>query len=175
MLARDDAALEADNPFDPMLLRLEEEDSTDPDDAATCRTADTEQQSIQGGGQSEQSQQVLTAVACTAAGVKPCAPEGPASAPGMPSDSAHELHAGAGSAALSSRLSSCLSGSVFSLMRASSGHRGRHCSLAEIDAQLEAMQAEREVAAQLQAGRTGGLIGPVGLSVCPCRRAVLEV
>lgn len=164
MLALDDAALEADNPFDPMLLRLETEDnSTDPDDAATCRTADTEQQSIQGRAQSEQSRQVLlTAVACTAAGV-----QGPMSAPGMPSDSAWDLRAGAGSAALSSRLSSCLSGTVFSLMRASSGHKGRRCSLAEIDAQLEAMQAEREVAAQLQAGRTGGLglVPSVHLSV----------
>lgn len=157
MLARDDAALEADNPFDPMLLCLEEAEdcALEPDGTSTCRTSDTDQQSCRdGGGQSEESQQpLLTAASCAAAGVQ----EDPGSTPGMPSSSAQELHAGStGSvSALTSRLSSCLSGSVFSLMRASSGTRGRRCSLAEIDAQLEAMQAEREVAVQLQAGRAG--------------------
>ena len=83
-------------------------------------------------------------------------------------DPVPEAEAAVGASLPVSRLSSGLM-SVFSLMRLSSGTGARRHSLAEIDAQLQAMQAERELAQQLKAGQPGDIsVLTCGLHTAHC-------
>jgi hypothetical protein len=152
VLSRDDSAIEADNPFDPMLLCLDDLDAS-----STCAAAldqhdsrfDTPREQLVCSGCPK------PAITSAAAQQPPCSAGGAAGAGRHAEGSgAAGDQAALGAAGESvSRLSSYLSGSVYSLMRPSSGRMGRRCSLAEIDAQLEALQDEREAAQAEQAGR----------------------
>lgn len=155
VLSRDDSALEADDPFDPLLLNLDDlqDDSTyaaatdQQDNQLGCRPSASHKPSGSSTGPTAAAEGdsvsadagVLTSMRTASYG----------------SVGAEGFFTPRGFSEGVSRLGSCLSGSVFSLMRPSSGRRGRRCSLAEIDAQLEAMQAERDLAQQLKEGQAG--------------------
>jgi hypothetical protein len=163
VLSRDDAALEADNPFDPALLNLDElEDSaypTGPDQlgmGSARPSACSETLPASSGAASAQhstgSEQALADAGPTS-GVIEGGAEGPAAA----QVGSEPRASGSDSSGCVSRLGSCLSGSVWDLMRPSTALKGRRLSLVEIDAQLEALQAEKELAQQLKAGQPGEL------------------
>lgn len=157
MLSRDDAALEADNPFDPTLLNLDElEDSAWPTGldqqgiASTQFSAGTDTLPVTSGAASARDSTggaQATADAATSCEGDPQG-AGPVPAAGL------EPRVSDSSACVS-RLGSCLSGSMWDLMRPSTALRGRRLSMAEIDAQLEALQADKELAQQLKAGQPG--------------------
>lgn len=144
VLSRDESSLEAANPFDPNLFSPDDvEDSS----GVICSDQHSNQQEehLQEGSQLA-SRRGSSHASAEASGV------------GLSGASSMQQEASAGGtggeAAGASRLSSGLV-SVFSLMRPSSCGSGRRQSLAEIDAQLQAMQAERELAQQTKAGQTG--------------------
>lgn len=160
MLSRDDAVLEADNPFDPMLLSLDDDLDADQRGTAAGLTA----------GNQERSAHELFAVdekssSCSTdqghavlAGPAPTAAAGQAEDVSRGSSAAHAASPDEGV----SRASSCAT--LFSLLRpssSSSGAGGRRRSLADIDARLDAMQAERERAQQSR-------ISSAGVCACVC-------
>jgi hypothetical protein len=166
VLSRDESTLEADDPFDPHLLSLDDlQDSTQ-------HVLESDQLSGQQEGYSQVALQLssrasdTTSSSCTEAAAEASgevlpdahSPHSRASSAGGSAytlDPVPEAEAAAGASLPVSRLSSGLM-SVFSLMRPSSGAGARRHSLAEIDAQLQTMQAERELAQQLKAGHQSG-------------------
>jgi hypothetical protein len=167
VLSRDESSLEADDPFDPHLLSLEDlQDSTQ-------HVLESDQISAQQEGHSSAALQLHSMASdksgssCTQAAAEASGDKGmsDAQSPQGRVSSARggartpapvpEADAAVGASLPVRRLSSGLT-SVFSLMRLSSGAGARRHSLAEIDSQLQAMQAERELAQQLKAGHQSG-------------------
>jgi len=176
VLTRDEQTLELDNPFDPHQTCLDEL----PDGVAA---PGADQSSLQ---QPSDTQNAVTAAPASHPQAVAVAAASGQSAAGSEADlaaPAGQVQAGAEGAAAStsvasvqsgpiSRASSCLSSSVFSMMMrpSSSGLKGRHCSLADIDARLEAIKAEKEGARQLPTTAAGGPHTVPDMSCkCPCR------
>jgi hypothetical protein len=155
VLSRDDSALEADNPFDPMLLSLD-----DLDDSSTYAARvdqrnsylNTPREQLMGCGRPKPT--ITSAAAPPLCSTDSTGGTAGAGIHAEGSDAAGDQAPLSAAGESVSRLSGYLSGSVYTLMRPGSERTGRRCCLAEIDAQLEALQAEREAAQAEQAGTT---------------------
>lgn len=167
VLSRDDAALEASNPFDPMLLVLDNDDA-DEDVMLRCGSHSSARRRGGGGGAGGgPSDQLMSAAALS--GSSGCSAN--SSRRQTTAETSLSNDVGGSSDGVASRTGSYLSStgsSVFSLMRPVSclslrqrqgdgSGAGRAGSLlADIDAQLDAIQEERQAAAeQCKGGRSG--------------------
>lgn len=159
VLTREEQTLELDNPFDPHRTCLDElpDGAAAPGADQSSPQQPLDMQNAVAPGPAPHPQAVVAAAEQADAGSETdvAAPAGPGQA-GTEGAAACSSVASVQSGPIS-RASSCLSSSVFSMMMrpSSSGLKGQRCSLADIDARLEAIKAEKEGARQLPTAAAG--------------------